>query len=208
MNLDFYEMINSMVSPILFGLMAIFLLSIGLRGILIRRPFLVSNRWFLSIIFVIAIPMFLLNFSLLLSSSFNAIYWVLPLLFGVLLLVAWFQFRGYTAYAVTDTSFREALRAALQKLQLPYEERHSVIWLTSVKAALQVSSVQSRMGTGGIKVKQRTHQPVLREIVNAMNEYFRISSVPTKMLSCVFSLIMGAIMVIVAIGMSFFRGIF
>jgi hypothetical protein len=115
----------------------------------------------------------------------------------------YYQLKGYTAYGVTDTSFREALLAALQKLEFSYEESLSVIRLTSVEADLQVS-VQSWMGTGIIKVKQRAHQPVLREVVNAMNEYFRISSVPTNMISCVFSLVMGAITVIFAIGMFFF----
>jgi hypothetical protein len=64
------------------------------------------------------------------------------------------------------------------------------------------------MGTGIIRVKQRAHQTVLREVVNAMNEYFRISSLPTNMISCVFDLVMGAIVVILAIGMFFLRSNF
>ena len=100
----------------------------------------------------------------------------------------YYQLQGYTAYAVTDKSFREALLAALQKLQLPYEESLSVIRLTSVEADLQVS-VQSWMGTGIIKVKQRGYNSVLRQVAHAMNEYFRNSSVPTNMISCVFDLV-------------------
>jgi hypothetical protein len=200
---DFYDL----MFPIMFGIMAIFFLTIGLRGVLIRRPFLVSNRWWLSILFVVFIPIILLSFSLPLPTSFYAINWVIPLILGLLLLRGWFHYRGYTAYAVTDTSFRDALLAALQKLQLPYEESLSVIQLTSIEAALQVS-VHSWMGTGIIKVKQRAHQSVLREVVNEMNEYFRISSVPTNVISCVFNLVMGAIVVILAIGMNSFRSIF
>ena len=188
--------------PILLGLMAIYFLAIGLRAVLTKRPFLISNKW-LSIWYVVLIPTILLNFSLSLPSSFNPINWVIPPL-GLLLLMGWYQLKGYTAYAVayavTDTSFREALLAALQKLEFSYEESLSVIRLTSVEADLQVS-VQSRMGTGIIKVKQRAHQPVLKEVVNEMNEYFRISSVPTNMISCVFNLVAGAIAVILAIGM-------
>jgi hypothetical protein len=59
------------------------------------------------------------------------------------------------------------------------------------------------MGTGIIKVKQRAHQPVLREVVNAMNEYFRISSLPTNMICCVFSMVTGVIVVAFAIGIFF-----
>ena len=100
--------------------------------------------------------------------------WTTTLLPGVILLMMWYQLKGYVAYAVTDTSFREALVAALQKLQLPYKESLSVIRLTSVDADLQVA-VQSWMGTGTIKVKQREHRAVLREVVTAMNDYFRTS---------------------------------
>ena len=199
--------IYDLMFPIMFGIMAIFFLTIGIRGVLIKRPFLVSNRWWLSILFIVFIPIILLSFSLRHPSSFYAINWVIPLILGLLLLRGWFHYRGYTAYAVTETSFREAVIAALQKLQLPYEESLSVIRLTSVEADLQVS-VHSLMGTGIIRVKQRAHQTVLREVVNAMNEHFRISSVPRNMISCVFYLVMGGIIVFFAIDISLFRIIF
>ena len=204
---EYYDLMISIMLPVLLGIMAIFSLTTGLRGILTKRPFLISNRWWLSILFVVFIPIILLNFSLSLPSSFNPINWVTPLIIGPLLLMMYYQLKGYTAYGVTDTSFREALLAALQKLEFSYEESLSVIRLTSVEADLQVS-VQSWMGTGIIKVKQRAHQPVLREVVNAMNEYFRISSLPTNMISCVFDLVTGTIVVILAIGMFFLRSNF
>ena len=152
--------------------------------------------------FVVFIPMILLNISISLPGNFDVINWVSPLLLVVVLLMMWYQQKGYTAYAVTDTSFREALLAALKKLQLPYEESLSVIRLTTIDADLQVA-IQSWMGTGIIKVKQPGYNSVLKEVVNAMNEYFRNSSVPTKMISCVFYLVTGGIMVAYAICMFF-----
>ena len=204
MNLDFYEMIFSVVFPIMFGIMSVFFLSIGLRGILTKQPFLVSNKWFYSIMFVVLFPMVFLPLSLSsLPGGFNIINWVHPLMIGVILLMMWYQLKGYTAYAVTEASFREALLAALEKLQLPYEESLSVIRLTTIDADLQVA-IQSWMGTGIIKVKQRGYNSVLKEVVNAMNEYCRNSSVPTNMISCIFILVTGGIMFAFAIGMFFF----
>lgn len=203
MNLDFYEGIFSIAFPIMFGLMAILYSAIGLRGILTKQPFMVSNRWHLLVMFVVFIPIALLNISLSLPGNLDFINWATPLLLVVVLLMMWFQLKGYTAYAVTDTSFREALLAALEKLQLPYEESLSVIRLTTIDADLQVA-IQSWMGTGIIKVKQRGYNSVLKEVANAMNEYFRNSSVPTKMISCVFYLVTGGISVLFAIGMFFF----
>ena len=203
MELHLYDV----VFPIAFGIAAIFFLVIGLRGILTKRPFVISQRWFLSIMFAVFIPTILQSLLLRLPNGFNLINWLNPLIFGFILLMMCYQMRGYTAYAVTDTSFREALIEALQRLQLPYEESVSLIRLTSIEADLQVS-VQGWMGTGLIKIKQRAHRSVLKEIVNAMNEHFRISSVPTNMITCVFLLVMGIFMVIFAVSMLFGRSIF
>ena len=163
---------------------------------------MISNRWHLSVMFVVFIPIALLSILLTLPGNFDIINWATPLLLVVVLPMMWFQLKGFTAYAVTDTSFREALLAALEKLQLPYEESLSVIRLKTVDADLQVA-IQSWMGTGIIKVKQRGYHSVLKEVVNAMNEYFRISSVPTNMNTCVFYLVMGGILAAFAIGMFF-----
>ena len=200
MKLDFYEMMFSIMLPIVFGLMAIFFFYIGLRSILTKRPYLISNRWELSIMFVVFIPSVLLSLSS--PSGFNVINWVHPLFIGVVLLMMCYELKGYAVYAVTDTSFRGALLAALQKLQMPYEESLSLIRLTSINADLQVA-VQSWSGTGVIKVKKRAHLPVLREVVNAMNEYFRKSSAARNMIFCVYYLVAGGIMVAFAIGMFF-----
>ena len=201
MKFDFYDTMFPILSPILFGIAAIFFLTVGLRGILTKRPFLISQRWFLSIMCAIIIPTILLPSLLSFPGNFF-MRWGSPLMFGFILLMMCYQMRGYAAYAVTDTSFREALVEALHKLQLPYEESLSLIRLTSVRADLQVSV--GCTGTGVIKAKQRAHRSVLRKIVSAMNEYFRMSPVPTNMITCVFFTVAGGFMIIAAIGVSFF----
>lgn len=178
---------------------AIFFLTVGLRGILTKRPFLILQKWLSSIMFVICAPTAVLCSLVQFPGGSNLMSWLSPLVFGSILLMICYQMKGYMAYAVTDASFRKALIEALQKLQLPYEESLSLIRLTSVRTGLQVS-VQGWMGTGQIKVKQRAHRSVLRKIVNEMNEHFRMSSVPTNMITCVFLLIMGGFMVMFAIG--------
>ena len=201
MKLDVYF---AMLFPILFGIMAILFFAVGLRGIKTKRPFLISERWLFSIVLVGSTPVILQSF---LFSLPSIMIWLSSLLFGCILLMMWHQ-KGYMAFAVTNASFREALLASLEKLQLTYEESFSLIRLTSIRltsaeADLQVS-VQSWKGSAQIKVKQNKHRPLLREIVNAMNEYFRTSPVHTNMISCAFYAVMGVFMVIFAIGMLFF----
>lgn len=199
-----------MMFPIALGITAIFSLYIGLRGILTKKPFMFSNRWFLATILVVFIPLPVILVPLLSASvsgsDIHFMKWLIAILCGLVLfviLMLWYSLRGYIVYGVTDVSFQEALLAALEKLQLPYEESLSAIRLTSIQADLQVS-VQSWMGTGIVKVKQRAHRSALREIVNAMNEYFRTSFVSTNMIPCIVFLVMGIFEVLFAIAMFFF----
>lgn len=204
MERDYFDMIYSVLFPIVIGIMALFFFGIGIRAIVTKRPFLVSNKWLLSFMFVVLVPSIVLSLK---SFSGEIMGWTTILLSGVVLVMMWYQLKGYVAYAVTDTSFREALVAALQKLQLPYEESLSVIRLTSVDADLQVA-VQSWMGMGTIKVKQREHRAVLTEVVKAMNGYFRTSFTSTNMVTPVFMVVLGIVMAFLVLDMSLFRDIF
>ena len=187
------------------GAMAVFLLGIGLRGFLTKRPFLFSAKWLLLIMVVV----FLGPIVTLIPSPFpfsrplQFTNWLPILMFPVMAVFFWLQMRGYLAFGITGKSFREGLVAALEKLQLPYEESLSSIRLTSVEVDLQVA-VQSWMGTGQIRVRQGRHGPLLKKIVQAMNERFRASPVETNMISCVFFLVLG-IFAFIGIMALFFR---
>ncbi|MDE0297868.1 MAG: hypothetical protein OXN17_04495 [Candidatus Poribacteria bacterium] len=183
--------------PILTGVLGIFFLIVGLKGLLTKRPFLISNGWLRVMMFVFFAPM---GLSSLMILDGDPISWLSPVLCAALLIMMWFQLQGYVVFAVTDASFREALVAALQRLELPHEESLSAIRLTSVEADLQVA-IQSWMGTGTVKIKQRAHHSVLKEIVDAMNEYFRTSTVSTNMVTCIFWVVMGAALPIVGFSM-------
>lgn len=198
MDFDAAGTIFSIGFPILFGIMALFFLVIGFRGILTKRPFLVSNRWLLLIMFVVFVPLILQTLFFPPAGSL-LVKWLNPSIFTVVLVMMCFALKGYVAYGVTDTSFRDGLLAGLQKLQLPYEESLSIVRLPSVAADLQVS-VQAWMGAGQIKVKQRGHGSLLTEIITEMNEHFRMSSTPANLTTCIFFVIMGVIMIIAGIG--------
>ena len=201
MDSDFYIRLFSIILPIWFGIFALFFFVIGLRGIVTKRPFLISNRWLLSVMFIGLVPSILIPVFLPGSDSLFIIKWLNPMIFTVVLVMMCFALKGYVAYAVTDTSFREALLASLQKLELPCEETLSAMRLTSVEVDLQVS-IQSWMGAGQIKVKQRGYGSLLAKIATAMNEHFRTSAAATNLTACIFFVVMGVLMVIGGIGMS------
>ncbi len=199
---------NLVYSAVIFGVMGVFILAIGLRGLVTKRPFLFSARWFLLGMLLIFLgplgTLFPRPFPA--SRPFEIVDWLPLLLFPVMAVVFWLQMRGYLAFAVTGKSFRDGLLAALEKLQLPYEESLSSIRLTSVEAELQVA-VQSWMGSGQIKVKPGRHGPLLKKIVQAMKEHFRTSAVETNMISCAFFLIFGIFAILMPMYMLFHQGL-
>lgn len=82
MERDYFDTIFSVLFPIITGIMAIFFFGTGLRAILTKRPFLVFNRWMLSMIFVALVPGIVLSLK---SFSGDIMGWTLPLLYGVIL---------------------------------------------------------------------------------------------------------------------------
>ncbi len=190
--------------PIVFGVMGVLLSTIGLRGLVTKRPFLFPARW----LFVFVMTVFLGPMASLSSFSrpSQTMDWIPFLMFPILAVFMWIQLKGYLALGVTERSFREGLLAALEKLQLPYEESLSSIRLTSLGVDLQVA-IQSWMGSGQIKVRKGRHGPLLKEIVQAMHKYFRTSAVETNMISCVLYLIIGIFVLLMTVDMLFRWGL-
>lgn len=197
-----YGSLLMILLPCIFGLMALYLLVMGLRGIVTRKPFLISSRWPLGLMLLSFTPSALQPFLLpepplaARSAMFSALRWGGPVMFVILAVFMWFAMRGYTAIAVTNASFRAGLLASLEKLNIPHEETLGAMRLPSVGADLQV--VVSWIGIGQLKMKQRKPAGLLGDIARGMNEHYERSAVPVNLTSCIFYVIMGALMLVLA----------
>jgi hypothetical protein len=181
------NLLITVLFPVLFACMALFFLVIGLRGIVFKKPFLISTRW-LFVLVLLGFSPGMFQFAWLPKFSGGpgmllALGWLIPAMFIVILVFLYLTLRGYTAFGVTDKSFREGLLYSLRKLNLPYEETLATLRLPTIGADLQVSA-QSWMGTGQVKMKQRQFSTVLRDIVNGMNEYYQSGAVSEVNLTC------------------------
>ena len=87
MELDSYIKVIFIIIPIVLGIMAIFCLTVGMQGILTKRPFMISNRWFLATILVVLIPSILLTVLPLFRSDAGPIKWLNALVCGSILMV-------------------------------------------------------------------------------------------------------------------------
>ena len=188
--------------PIVFGLMASFFLVIGLRGWITNKPFVISSRWLLVLVLLGVSPGMFQSIGLsrpaVEPGGLVALHLLLPIMLIVILIFAYFTLRGYTAFGITDASFREALLYSLKKLGLPYEETLSAIRLPTQGADLQVA-VQSWIGTAQLKMKQRQFGAVLKDIVSEMNEYYQSGAVvKVNLTCCIFYAVIGVFLAVFA----------
>jgi hypothetical protein len=210
-------MSNMWMFKVAIGIFALPLLMLGIRGIVTKKPFIVSLRHF---VLIISIPVLIaaadgLIFSgwLIFYSPFNALGFagigpliifllvfgvIFLLVFGVMFLILWKQTEGYSALGVTDESFQDSLRSALNKLNLPFEETIFRIRLTSIEADLY-ASVYSSLGCAQLIIKHPGHRSTLKSIVDAMNDYFKTVPCKTNMTTNVYFIILGALAIITAV---------
>jgi uncharacterized protein len=193
--------IITVLYPCLFVVMSAFFLVIGLRGVMTKKPFLISARWLLVLV-VLGLTPSMLNALTFPGSGADtgtlALHWLVPGVLVIVLIFLSFAMRGYIAFGVTDTSFREGLLASLKGLNLEHEETLSVLRLPAMGADLQVA-VQSWMGTAQIKMRQRKFHAVLHDIVRAMNDYYRNAEIPKiNLTSCIFYVIVGVFLLVFA----------
>ncbi len=203
------DFVANVMFSILFGMLAVPFIAIGIQGLKTRRPFLTSMRlpFLMMVVYCISLLIQFLFFSF--SEPILALRWTPLLLCACSLLMLCFATKGYMAFGVTYTPFRQGLLTTLEKLQFSYEEPSSLRRLHSPpsRRAIQLKSgeaeLQASMWMGAIhlKLKQSQHYPLLREIANAMNEHFRTSPARTNITSFAFDLIVA--LLLLAIGVMF-----
>jgi TPR repeat protein len=193
---------NDLVFPCAYGVMALCLLAIGLRGMVTGKPSVFSDRWFVCFWLLLFGPLIWQAVSSAISGDGSgcstALGWLtLAMLIGFLVFMSR-MVNAYMVLGVTDTSFREGLLASLKKLNVDYEENRSVWRLPTIGVDLQVE-VESLAGTARIKVKQRQFRGVLRDIAKNMNEYYRNSvALKVNLISYMLAVAMGVFMIVMS----------
>lgn len=179
--------------------MSLAFLTIGIKGVVEKKPFLISSRWMWVLMLVCFGPQIFNSLCFLTDDKhFDWIFVLAPIMLIFLLFFMWRQMCGYMAFGVTDDAFRDALHAALAARSIEYEERLTKVHLKNEKVDLQVS-VQSWMGVGQIRIKDG-HQETLKGIVAEMNKYFCNNKVTVNLFTCIIDIVLGIMMLVMGAG--------
>ena len=183
---------------LIFGLISLFFLIIGLRGIITKKPFLISSRWNLALFILCFSPSLISSFYL--SKIANASSGNLAsggwMMYIVLIVFVFMVKQGsYVAFGITDSSLRDALLFVLKRMNITYEETLGNIKLPALSAEIQVS-IQSWIGTGQIRVRGGNDKALLTNIVRGMNEYYQATDTKINMTICYFYIIIAIMMMV------------
>ncbi|MGB8354770.1 MAG: hypothetical protein WCD79_12825 [Chthoniobacteraceae bacterium] len=163
------------VLPMMLLLMAAFILTVALKTLIGRKPLFFSSRWLFGLMCVGFLPSIMNSFFL---RYFSFISLLSPLMFVVLLGYLWFMMKGYTAFGVTDSYFRDALLASMSSLGYTAEESFSKLRIKETGEEFHVS-VQGWMGSAQFKPVGKSNTKTTRDIAEGMNRYF--ATTPGKM---------------------------
>jgi hypothetical protein len=220
------------VVPVIFGILfvilvvfALYMIGIGLLGLLLRRPFAFSGRilaWFilmfLTALFMSAIAMLVdevvfwaseKDIGSMLASfpSFLADHGLSSLMLIFVPLFLWVIYgrpiSGYWVSAANERDIRRALIYALSKLELPFQETVSRIRLTSLDADLKANPVYG-MGIAKIWIQPSRYRQQSKEIAAAANEYYKINTKMVPKTTSISYIIFGIFILVGSIPFAFY----
>ena len=178
-------------------LMAAFFIYIALKTLIGRRPLVLSARYLFAVICLGNLPCIAatsLSYGLSMSADIGMIAWINPLISTAFLVFIWIQLKGYFAFAISDTYFREALLASASSLGFSIEETMSRLKINETGQEMQVA-IQGWMGTAQLKSAGKGSNDTVKQIANGMTKYFKNTPGKMNYMTSYFYLFIGAAMV-------------
>ena len=167
------------IQAVIFPLLSSIYIAAGLRVLLAKRPFIVSQLWEAIIGFAPLTAVLLTT----LWPGFQAQSWLLVFLAVGCMTILWgialCSFRGGIVIGTTGTALRDALRHALRRLSLSYEESAQAFRLPTLKNELAVEATLFD-GMFVLRPKKFGVRSAIRQLTPKINEFFRTAPAQTN----------------------------
>lgn len=167
------------IQAVSFVVLSSFYIAVGIRVLLAKRPFMVSQLWQAAIGFA---PLTAVSLTTL-WPRYPAQSWLpaflavggMTILWGIALC----SFRGGFVIGTTGTALRDALRHALRRLSLSYEESDQAFRLPMLKNELAVEATLFD-GMFVLRPKKFGDHRAIRQLAAEINDFFRTTPAQTN----------------------------
>lgn len=167
------------IQTVSFAVLSSFYIALGLRVMLAKNPFIRSQLWVAVISFA---PLTAVSLTTV-WPRYPAQSW-LPAFVAVggmtiMCGIALWHFSGCVVIGTTGTALRDALRHALRRLNLSYEESAQAFRLPALNNELTVEAM-SFDGMFALRLKKFGDRSAIRQLAVELNDFFRTASAQTN----------------------------
>lgn len=173
-------------------ILSFFVLFIGLRVLISKKPFIINSKYLLLIIFVFFVSMWIFpnleDFTKVEIDYFNTGV-------GLLLLIVFFvfmfrYFNGYQLIGMDGESFRKCISQSLDNLGVEYKEDFSKIVIDKYDLTINCT-IQSWIGQAQIQFKGRVDKKFIASLIVEMNKNISSLKILPNKISAYFYTIFG-----------------
>jgi len=178
--------------------LGLFFLGLALKGLLTRKPFLWSNRWYWTLIGIAFYPPMLImglnSYGVLMKGT----------IWALLLLILWGIWKlsrnNFVIAGILDKSFRKTLRESLGQIKLKYTEDRTGIHIKSSNLTLKTSLF---MGGGQIQTRGKGAPDLAKRLTPVLKKELAKKGVKFDIKPFLFYLAFGLIILLGAFLMAF-----
>jgi len=194
---------------VFFALLSSIFIVAGLRVLLAKSPFIVSQRW-QAIMMIIGFIPSMVSSTEALWPKYPGESWLIAFLpIGMFMapwiMMLWFL-RGYLVFGVSGRVLRDVLRHALGRLGLPYEESARTYHLLTMNNELLVDATPiDSDGIFLLRLKKSGNRPTFRRLAAEIDDFFRTTPVPTKRRGSYALVVLGGVILLVGSCLTYYR---
>jgi hypothetical protein len=201
--MDYLDFIFLVVPIYLFAYSILFFI-IGIRGLIIHKPTVLNSRVRLVLFISAIIPYLIISFLTIdLNNKLFDLNIFLPIIFILYFAYNIYVIKGYNVYCVNDDDFRNAIIESLNKNNIKFEEKMSIIDLFELENQINVIYA-SWLGSGTIKFKQTKDKILFNKIIIDVKNYHRNYSKAIKIKFNIFYILFALLYLILAIVLGYY----
>ncbi|HEY7184791.1 MAG TPA: hypothetical protein VIC84_25365, partial [Blastocatellia bacterium] len=167
------------IYAVIFAIQSLTFILVGLRILRAKRPFIVSQRW--RVILWVALPMGIIMYVIWPKYPGESWIPILTVIGGMTVVcgINWWQSREGIVVGTTGTALHDALRHALNRLSLPYEESTKTFRLPTLNNEL-IAQATSIDGIFFLRLKRFGNRRAIRRLAAEVNDFYKTAPVRTN----------------------------
>ncbi|RLC57812.1 MAG: hypothetical protein DRH89_02625 [Candidatus Cloacimonadota bacterium] len=185
--------------PFMF-ILGFFLLYIGLKIIIGKKPIIMNSKWLLVMLIILYIPLLIIPIIIdILNSELDYFETSLALILLIVLVVFIRRaLNGYQLIGISGDTFQDCLSHSLENLNIEYEEKLNKMIIPSKDLTI-LCSMQSWSGQAQVQFKGNKDKEFINSLIKEIKKYMRNNEIILMKMPAFFYTILGVITIVMSV---------